>query len=492
MRSKVLANLLVATLLSAAILTRDVRMTSRVEVTSFGANPTGLRVYVYVPDPMTARPAILMALHYCTGSDPVFYSGTEFVSLADRYGFIVIYPSATRSGSCWGVSLLQALQQDGGSDPIWLISIVTYVEQHNNGDPNRFYITGASSSAMMTNVLLGDYSDVFKAGAAFMGMPFGCLATTDGSMWNSTCANGQIAKTPQQWGDLACAAFLGYTGPHPRRQIWYGTTDTILNYKNFSEEIKRRTNVLDTSQTPAFTARTRYGATGVGALVEAISIQCVGHSLPLSGQAAMAIQFFGLDNIGPTPTTVPPTGIPPTTGPSANLLTNGSIESGTSGWSVFCSGSLSTNTNVVHDGAQLLLITGRTATWNGPSQSMIFRLPNGRNYTTSVWVRTQSGTPSAKVTMQLMANGSISYMTLAPAAAVNSSGRMLLPGTANASRSRTLSSANFYVNALKLVNLTINGVDYTNHWAGSGSYPPPINGFWYTYSGNYPWSHFEA
>ena len=43
-------------------------------------------------------PAILVAVHYCSGSGPAFYSGTEFASLADRYGFIVIYPSATRSG----------------------------------------------------------------------------------------------------------------------------------------------------------------------------------------------------------------------------------------------------------------------------------------------------------------------------------------------------------------------------------------------------------
>ena len=51
--------------------------------------------------------------------------------------------------------------------------MVKYVESHYGGDPNRVYATGHSSGGMMTNVLLGAYPDVFKAGAAFAGVPFG-------------------------------------------------------------------------------------------------------------------------------------------------------------------------------------------------------------------------------------------------------------------------------------------------------------------------------
>jgi poly(hydroxyalkanoate) depolymerase family esterase len=281
---------------------------SLTEVTNFGSNPSNLRMYVYVPNNVAARPAILVAVHYCTGSGPAFFSGTEFASLADQYGFIVIYPSATRSGSCFDVSSPQALRHDGGSDPVGIVSMVKYVEQHNNGDSSRVYVTGASSGGMMTNVLLGDYPDVFKAGAAFMGVPFGCFATTDGSLWNNTCANGNSIKTPQQWGDLVRAAFPGYSGPRPRMQLWHGTADTTLRYPNFGEEIKQWTNVFSLSQTPTFTdhpqtswTRTRYGGSGTNVAVEAISVQGAGHTLPMSGMAALAIQFFGLTG-GPTPT----------------------------------------------------------------------------------------------------------------------------------------------------------------------------------------------
>src|SRR3954451_352939 len=186
------------------------------EITGFGANPTNLRMHLYVPSRLPASPALLVAVHYCTGSGPAFYSGTQFASLADQYGFIVIYPSATRSGACFDVSSPGALRHDGTSDPVGIVSMVRYVQQRYHTDTSRTFVTGASSGGMMTNVLLGDYPDVFRAGTAFMGVPFGCFATTDGSGWNSACADGQVTKTAQAWGDLVRGAYPGYTGARPR------------------------------------------------------------------------------------------------------------------------------------------------------------------------------------------------------------------------------------------------------------------------------------
>ena len=294
------------------------------EVTNFGTNPSNLRMHLYVPDRVAARPAIVVAVHYCTGTGPAFYSGTQFASLADQYGFIVIYPSATRSGQCFDVYSPQALRRDGGSDPVSIMSMVRYTQQRYNADTERTYVTGVSSGAMMTNVLLGNYPDVFKAGAAFAGVPFGCFATTDGSTWNTACANGQIIKTAQEWGNLVRAAYPGYTGPRPRMQLWHGTNDETLRYPNFGEAIKQWTNVHGLSQTPTYTdtpqsgyTRTRYGSSGGQAPVEAISMQGVPHNLPVN--AAEAIRFFGLNNPPPTtpPATTPPATTPPATTPPA-------------------------------------------------------------------------------------------------------------------------------------------------------------------------------
>ncbi len=132
-------------------------------------------------------------------------------------------------------------------------------------------------------------------------------------------------------------------------------------------------------------------------------------------------------------------------GSGGNLLDNGNIENATTGWGLMGSGTLSPSTSVVHGGAQSLLITGRTAAWNGPSQNLASKLTNGRSYTTSVWVRSQSGTPSAKVTLALSANGSTSYLSLTAATGVNPNGWTLLSGTTNVSWSGTLTGATFYV-----------------------------------------------
>jgi mannan endo-1,4-beta-mannosidase len=50
-----------------------------------------------------------------------------------------------------------------------------------------------------------------------------------------------------------------------------------------------------------------------------------------------------------------------------------------------------------------------------------------------------------------------------------------------------------FINSWNLESLTINGVNFTNLYVPSSSYPAQINGFWYvSYKGNFPWSHFEA
>jgi len=182
--------------------------------------------------------------------------------------------------------------------------MIDWVTRTYSADTSRIYATGISSGAMMTNVLLGDYPDVFAAGAAFSGVPFGCFATTDGSEWNGACSGGTGLHTPQEWGDLVRGAYPGYTGPRPRMQVWHGTEDDVLRYPNFGEEIKQWTDVLGVSRTPSLTEQpkptwthTQYSHGNGLVEVDAYSIAGTGHSLPFSEQgiAQLAIEFFGLD-----------------------------------------------------------------------------------------------------------------------------------------------------------------------------------------------------
>ncbi|MGC4791779.1 PHB depolymerase family esterase [Micromonospora sp. DT178] len=398
------------TALAAVALAPPAAAATLTEVTNFGPNPSNLRMYLYVPDSVAPRPGLLVAVHYCTGTGPAMYANTQYAALADRYGYIVVYPSVTRSSQCFDVSSPQALRRDGGSDPVGIKSMVDHVRQRYAVDPDRIFATGISSGAMMTNVLLGLYPDVFSAGAAFSGVPFGCFATTNGSEWNSECANGQVTRTAQEWGDLVRNAYPGYTGRRPRMQTWHGTNDEVLRYPNFGEQIKQWTNVHGLSQTPTYTdspqagyTRTRYGGSGDRAPVEAISMQGVSHNLPVD--AAQAIRFFGLDTTAPPttppPTTAPPTTAPPTTPPpSTPPPSPGACRVGYSvnAWNA----GLTASVTVTNTG---------TTTVNG--WSLAFTLPAGQSITGG-WNATYAPTSGAVTARNVSYNA-----TIAPGASVS-------------------------------------------------------------------------
>lgn len=139
-----------------------------------------------------------------------------------------------------------------------------------------------------------------------------------------------------------------------------------------------------------------------------------------------------------------PSEVAPAAAASANLLTNGDLENGTTGWSAFGAGTVASTTSPVHGGARALSRTGRTAAWNGPAQTVTSAMTNNTSYTASVWVRSQSGTPTGRITLALTAGGTTSYVNLAQGN-VNSSGWTQLSGTTTVSWSGTLSSATYYV-----------------------------------------------
>ncbi|TDC39143.1 PHB depolymerase family esterase [Micromonospora sp. KC213] len=328
------------TLLLAAggiVLSQPASAAALTEVTNFGNNPGGMRMHIYVPDSRPANPGIVVAMHGCGGSGPGFYSSSEFASLADRHGFIVIYPSAQQEagfGKCFDTWSDAAKRRGGGSDPVSLVSMVNYAQRQYGGDPNRVYATGSSSGGMMTQHMLTVYPDVFKAGASFMGVPFNCFANAADYPPGGRCTNGSMNRTPQQWGDAVRQAYPGYTGPRPRVQLWHGTNDTLVPYQLLQESIEQWTNVFGLSQTPTSTDtprtnwnRSRYADNSGTVQVEAYSIQGAGHSLPSSGMAQVAIQFFGLAGSTPTPSepstpTPTPTSTPtPPASPTACRVT---------------------------------------------------------------------------------------------------------------------------------------------------------------------------
>ncbi|CAE7181270.1 unnamed protein product [Rhizoctonia solani] len=265
------------------------------EIKNFGSNPTGVQNFVYIPTTLKAKPGLLAAIHWCSGTADAYYSGTQYKQFADQYGFIVLYPDAPDSTGCWDVHSNETLTHNAGGDSLGIASGLRYLINRYNVDTDKVFATGTSSGAMMTNVLAGAYPDLIRGGAPFAGVPYGCFAGA--TMWNTQCSTGQLIKTAQQWGDLARLGYPGYTGPRPKMQLWHGSGDTTLNTQNFYEEIKQWTNVFGVSETPTATTPnwplTNWVKTEYGPSVQAIIANGVDHNILV--QATQVIQWMGLD-----------------------------------------------------------------------------------------------------------------------------------------------------------------------------------------------------
>jgi cellulase/cellobiase CelA1 len=265
------------------------------------------------------------------------------------------------------------------------------------------YATGSSSGGMMTEHMLAVYPDVFKAGASFMGVPFGCFANAADYPPGGKCTGGSMTKTPQQWGDLVRNAYPGYAGPRPRIQLWHGTADTLVPYQLLEEGVKQWTNVFGLSQTPTSSDtpqanwnRRRYADASGTVQVEAYSVQGAGHSLPSGGMAAVALDFFGLT--GTTPTTPPVT--PPVTPPTTPPVSPSTPSPGSGGCRV------TATINAWNSGLTESLTIANTGTTPVNGWSLVFTLPGGQTIT-SGWNATYAPSSAQVTARNVNYNGTI-------------------------------------------------------------------------------------
>ncbi|KDR80435.1 hypothetical protein GALMADRAFT_136922 [Galerina marginata CBS 339.88] len=280
---------------------------------NFGANPTGVKMYQYKPTALANPTPLIVAIHWCHGVAQDYFAATSLAQLADQHGFMLVFPNAPSSDGCWDVHSTGTLTHNGGGDSLAIANIVRYAIANWGVDSKRVFATGTSSGAMMTNVLMGAYPDLFAAGSLYSGVPYGCFAGAD--TWNTQCATGEIIETPQQWGALVKNGYPGFTGTRPKVQFWHGTTDAVLFPQNFWEEIKQWTNVFGVSQTPTSNLTSNpqagYSRASYGPNVQAILAQGVGHTVPEHEPDTLA--WFGLSSL--TPGGNPVTTKPATTGP---------------------------------------------------------------------------------------------------------------------------------------------------------------------------------
>lgn len=432
--------------------------------------PSYVNMYLYVPDKLATKPPILVASHHCQGTGTSTYNETKstLVPLADKNGFIMIFPEAT-GHNCWDVGSDKSLKHDGGGDTHAIAQMVRYTLSKYDADPRRVYAFGGSSGAMMTQALMGIYPDLFMAGVGISGVPCGCWAeqytgdTATNGQWSGPCAGGTVTKTAQQWGDQVRAMYPGYTGHRPRLQLWHGDPDSTISYNNMGEAIKEWTNLLGLTTAPSSTDAPASGTTHQVwkndcdfTVLETFSVKGAGHAV--SWDTNTVAGFFGLDKaveLDPEAAACPSSG--------------GASTGGAGG----AGGSRTTNSSAFGGGSAVLTESGGSSTFNGS-----FGGSSSRNSSSAVGGgRTTRGTSSnAPKTSAADGDGGSTETN-----DDNASGGFDNAGGTHASEARRSSASTSRGSGLSTDSETqrggsgTTGVDDSNTAIGTSN-PPPSNG----------------
>ncbi len=121
-------------------------------------------------------------------------------------------------------------------------------------------------------------------------------------------------------------------------------------------------------------------------------------------------QSFYLDDVVITEIAGPPGGPQDNSGLSSNFE-----DGGLDGWSSRIGASVTNTTTDAHGGTHSLLVTGRTAAFDGPQISVANKMFNGSQYSISVWVKlapTATQADTLRVSLQTTLAGTTSFHTV--------------------------------------------------------------------------------
>lgn len=144
------------------------------------ADGTSLNYQVHLPPDYDGRAElpVMMAIHGCGmtgfGWNSMKHT-TQFNPLADREGFIVVYPTQRPFESainCWN-SADPRNQQRGGGEPDLLAGIAREVVDTYSADADRVHVAGASSGAGAAVILGATYPDLFATVTSVAGGEYG-------------------------------------------------------------------------------------------------------------------------------------------------------------------------------------------------------------------------------------------------------------------------------------------------------------------------------
>lgn len=142
-----LSILLVALFYGLSDAARPVKRASLTQISNFGDNPAGIKLWIYVPARVVSSPGIVFSLHGASGNAQQQFSSTPYATLAEQYGFIAVYPESPQGA--WDATSAKSTVHDGGGASQSIANMATYIVNTYKANPAKIYASGISSGGTM-------------------------------------------------------------------------------------------------------------------------------------------------------------------------------------------------------------------------------------------------------------------------------------------------------------------------------------------------------
>jgi polyhydroxybutyrate depolymerase len=129
----------------------------------FRIDGDGRSYQLYVPASAGAHPPLVVALHRFTEDGAIMAKLTGFNELADREGFVVVYPDGPGYR-------FEAFDNDERDDVAFVRAVLDEVAKRVDYDRTRVYVTGASNGGFLTHRLACLAPELFAAAAPVMAL----------------------------------------------------------------------------------------------------------------------------------------------------------------------------------------------------------------------------------------------------------------------------------------------------------------------------------
>ncbi len=257
---------------------------------SFGGNPGELGALLHVPADLPPNAPLVVVLHGCTQTAAAYDHGSGWSTLADRFGFAVLFPEQQRSNNanlCFNWFVPVDTRRTGGEAESIREMIGAAVERHAL-NASRVFVTGLSAGGAMTSVMLATYPELFAAGAIIAGLPYGTAASIPEALERMRGHGHDRAALTER-----LRAASSHRGRWPSVSVWHGTADRTVDRRNAAMIVEQWRGVHGASS-PAITDsvdgqvhRVWRDATG-RPVIEEYVVAGLGHGTPIATSGSEA------------------------------------------------------------------------------------------------------------------------------------------------------------------------------------------------------------